>query len=86
VPDNVYRPRVKLLAEAATVPGPASIAELARALQNDVDLIYEWVYSNVSYYCLWNSNRGALGTLIDGIGGPFDQANFDGHIAASSGL
>jgi transglutaminase-like putative cysteine protease len=82
-----YRPRRKAEAKAAdtataetsvaetTVPGPASIAELARALKNNVDLIYEWVYSNVDYYPLWYSNKGALGTLIDRIAGPFDQTS-----------
>ncbi|HRM94667.1 MAG TPA: hypothetical protein PLO08_13770, partial [Alicycliphilus sp.] len=30
--------------------GPASIAELARALKNDVDLIYEYVHDNIGFY------------------------------------
>ena len=60
--------------EVTTVPGPASIAELARALKNDVDLIYEWMYSNVDYYCTYSTRKGALGALIDRSAGPFDQA------------
>ncbi len=67
-------PRLALPAEAPTVPGPASIVELARALRNNVDLIYEWVYSNVDFYCQIDTSKGALGTLIDRVAGPFDQA------------
>lgn len=53
------------LKAAGTVPAPPSIAELARALKYDVDLIYEWVYSNVDFYPVWGSHKGALGALID---------------------
>ena len=51
----------------------AYIAELARALRYDVDLIYEWVYSNVDFYPVWGAYKGALGTLIDKTATPFDQ-------------
>lgn len=76
---KVYRPVVEPAkrpkrAEVATVPAPPSIVELARGLKNDVDLIYEWVYSNVDFYCMWGLHKGALGTLIDGIGGSFEQS------------
>ena len=72
-PAGVYSPLAGL-PEFATVPAPASIVELARALKNDVDLIYEWVYSNVDFYCMWGLHKGALGTLIDRIGGSFEQS------------
>ncbi len=57
-----------------TVSGPPSIEELARALRNDVDLIYQFVHDNIEFYPLYGVQKGALGTLIDGLGNPFDQA------------
>lgn len=56
-----------------TVQSPASIAELARALKNDVDLIYYHVYNQIEYYPTFGLQKGGLGALIDGIGNPFDQ-------------
>ena len=67
--------RLKKAAMASnTVPGPASIAELARALKHDVDLIYEWVYSNVEFVPLFGSHKSTLGTLIDRCGNSFEQS------------
>jgi len=62
-----------------TVQGPASIVELARALNvgpagNGPQMMYEWVYSNIEWEAGWGANRGALGTLLDGMGTQFDQA------------
>ncbi len=56
-----------------TVQSPASIAELARALKNDVDLIYYHVYNQIEYYPTFGLQKGAMGALIDGIGNPWDQ-------------
>src|SRR5207247_530234 len=56
------------------VTAPASIAELARALKNDVNLIYEYVYTNIDYSPPYGLKKGALGTLLDGRGNDFDQA------------
>ena len=61
------------LASAAPV-GPASIAELARALKNDPDLIYEYVRNNIEYYPMWGVHKGAVGTILDNRGTAFDQA------------
>ena len=75
---NLYVPMEhKQLSAAAsnTVPGPASITELARALKNDPDLIYEWVYNNVEYHPTFGLEKGGLGCLIDGIGNSFDQCD-----------
>lgn len=55
------------------VEGPASIVELARALKNDPDLIFEWVYNNIDYHPVFGEAKGALGCLIDNCGGAFDQ-------------
>ncbi len=54
--------------------GPASIAELARALRNDPDLIYAYVRNTVDYYPVWGVQKGALGTILDNQGTAFDQA------------
>ena len=58
----------------AGVTAPASIAELARALKNDVNLIYEYVYTNIEYSPTYGVKKGALGTLLDGRGNDFDQS------------
>jgi len=60
---------------SSTAPtGPASIVELARALKNDPDLIYEYVHNNIEYYPIWGVQKGALGTILDNKGTAFDQA------------
>ncbi|KAB8333634.1 hypothetical protein SD80_012640 [Scytonema tolypothrichoides VB-61278] len=59
---------------AASPSSPASIAELARALKNDPDLIYEYVHNNIAYYPIFGVQKGALGTLLDHAGTDFDQA------------
>ena len=55
------------------VEGPASIVELARALKNDPDLIFQWVYNNVDFHPTFGEAKGALGCLIDNSGNAFDQ-------------
>ncbi len=62
-----------------TVQGPASIVELARALNvgpagNGPQLMYEFVANNIEWEPGWGANRGALGCLLDGMGNAFDQA------------
>jgi RHS repeat-associated protein len=66
----VARPNVA----SNTVEGPASIAELARALKNDPQLIYEWVYNNIDWEPNWGVQKGPLGCLLDGSGNAFDQS------------
>ncbi|MCC7483609.1 MAG: hypothetical protein IT529_01350, partial [Burkholderiales bacterium] len=56
------------------VTAPASIPELARALKYDVNLIYEYVYTNIEYSPTYGVKKGALGALLDGHGNDFDQA------------
>ena len=60
---------------ANTVPGPASIAELARALNNNVDLIFQYVYNNIEFHPTYGLQKGGLGTLISGNGNAFDQSD-----------
>lgn len=59
---------------AQTPPAPVEIVELARALKNDPDLIYEYVYNNIETLRQYGSAKGPLGALLDGKGTPFDQA------------
>ena len=53
---------------------PAEIAELARGLRYDPDLIYEFVHNNVSYSPIFGYRKGPAATLIDREGNSFDQA------------
>lgn len=59
---------------ASTVTGAPDLDELARALKNNVDLIYEFVGSNIDFLPTFGSQKGAWGTLVDGLGNSFDQA------------
>ena len=56
------------------VTAPASLPELARALKYDANLIYEYVYTNIEYSPTYGLKKGALGTLLDGVGNDMDQA------------
>jgi len=61
IADSIYRsPEVKAM---------------ARALDNDVDLIYAFVKSKIEITPLFGLQKGALGTLIDRHGTAFDQAD-----------
>uniref|UniRef100_UPI000837B470 RHS repeat-associated core domain-containing protein n=1 Tax=Thauera butanivorans TaxID=86174 RepID=UPI000837B470 len=66
--------------------GPASIAELARALKNDPDLIYEYVRNNIAYYPTWGIQKGAIGTLLDNQGTAFDQATLMVQLLREAGF
>jgi hypothetical protein len=62
-----------------TVQGPASIVELARALNvgaagEGPQLMYEWVYNNIEWEPGWGANKGDVGTIFDGMGCSMDQA------------
>ena len=58
----------------ATAQGSQEIAELARALQHDPELIYEYVHDNIDLDLGFGSLRGAVGTMLDGEGNSFDQS------------
>ncbi len=86
LPSNIYKKVPKKGATNAGVhaaapgfasnkaSGPASIAELARALDNDVRNIFAFVYNNIEFIPTYGSQKGALGTLVDGFGNAFDQS------------
>lgn len=53
---------------------PYEIVELARALKNDPDLIYDFVRNNIEITWSFGVQKGALGALVDRYGTAFDQA------------
>ncbi|MDJ0947046.1 MAG: DUF6531 domain-containing protein, partial [Kiloniellales bacterium] len=53
---------------------PPAVAELARGLRYDPDLIYEFVHDHVAYAPIFGLRKGPAGTLIDREGNSFDQA------------
>jgi RHS repeat-associated protein len=78
--DSYYAGRTVNATSLATLenisymPVPPEIVNLARALKNNPDLIYEFVQNNVNVNWMYGLQKGALGTLIDKSGTPFDQA------------
>ncbi|WP_080403843.1 RHS repeat-associated core domain-containing protein [Burkholderia ubonensis] len=54
--------------------GPASLDELARALRNHPDLIYQYVRNNIELDPVRGIHKGALGAVLDNYGSPADQA------------
>lgn len=75
----VYRPVATALSvqpgQAATVQSPASVSELARALKNDVDLIFYHVYNQIEFFPSYGLQKSSEATLLDGIGNAWDQAS-----------
>ncbi|HEU0225848.1 MAG TPA: transglutaminase domain-containing protein, partial [Steroidobacteraceae bacterium] len=51
------------------------LKELARALKNDPDRIYEFVRNHIAVEFRYGLAKGSLGALIDRSGTPFDQAH-----------
>jgi len=74
-PSKIYKPQGKKKGLASNiVQSPASIVELARALKNDPQLIFEHVYNNIDWEPGWGVMKGGLGALLDGCGNSFDQS------------
>lgn len=65
---------VSALASSATT-ATNEIIELARALQYDLKLIYDYVHNNIDYVPYFGSLKGATLTYLDGSGNDFDQAS-----------
>jgi RHS repeat-associated protein len=65
---------------------PIEIVTLAASLKCDLDLIYEYVYSNIEYEPLFGSNKGALGTLLDQRGNDVDQAQLFVALLNAAGI
>lgn len=66
-------------------PRPPEIVELARALKNDPDLIYEYVRNTIKVNFAHGLQKGALGAIIDHSGTPFDQAQLMVELLRQSG-
>ena len=64
---------------------PNEIVELARALNNNVDLIYEFVRNNVENAWMYGLQKGAAGALVDRSGTAFDQAKLMVDLLRQSG-
>jgi RHS repeat-associated protein len=54
---------------------PNEIIELARALGNNPDAIYDFVRNNIDITWMYGLHKGALGALVDRSGTSFDQAH-----------
>ncbi|HYG27019.1 MAG TPA: hypothetical protein VD906_08940, partial [Caulobacteraceae bacterium] len=59
--------------------------ELARALSNDPDLIYDFVRNNVSTEWAYGARKGEVGAIIDKSGTAFDQARLMVELLRQSG-
>lgn len=57
-----------------TTAPPNEIVELAAALNNNVDEIYDFVRNNVDTVFIFGAQKGPLGAIVDKSGTPFDQA------------
>lgn len=75
-----------------TVQGAASITEMARALAGSatgstaVGQIFEFVYNNIEWEPGWGVQKGALGSLMDGMGNSFDQSLLLANLLRSAGF
>lgn len=69
----------------ASPQGPASVAELARALSYDPDLIYQYVRNNIEFYPIFGVQKGSLGAVLDNQGTAYDQAMLMVDLLRASG-
>jgi RHS repeat-associated protein len=93
-----YRAKRKMPADAVRIgsalqtfgsvaanPLASYIADKARALRYDVDLIYEYVHDNIEFIPTYGLHKGGLGAMIDGSGNAFDQADLMVKLLRESG-
>jgi RHS repeat-associated protein len=62
------------------------VKELARALRNDPDLIYEHVRNNINFTPMFGLQHGAVGAILDGNGTAFDQAHLMVELLRAGGV
>ncbi len=67
-------------------PRAPEIKELARALKNDPNLIYEYLRNSIDTEFLFGAHKGPLGVIIDRSGTPFDQAELMVELLRESGF
>jgi RHS repeat-associated protein len=68
-----------------SAPTPNEIVELARALHNDPDEIYDFVRNYVDTVFIFGAQKGALGAIVDKSGTPFDQAQLMVNLLRQAG-
>ncbi len=83
---KIWQPPVIMNLASSTVQGAPSIIEMARALKNDPQLIYEFVYNNIEHAVGMGVMKGALGTLLDGFGNSFDQCSLLAALLRQAGF
>jgi RHS repeat-associated protein len=83
---KIWQPPVVMNLASSTVQGAPSIVEMARALKNDPQLIYEFVYNNIEHAVGMGVMKGALGTLLDGFGNSFDQCSLLAALLRQAGF
>lgn len=64
---------------------PPEIVEQARALSNDIDLIYEYVRNHIDVEFAYGLRKGALGAMTDQSGTPFDINVLFAELARQAG-
>ncbi len=69
----------------ASPQGPASIAELARALNYNPDVIFQYVHNNAEVYPIYGTQKGSFGTVLDNQGTVYDQAMLMVDLLRASG-
>ena len=58
---DATRTGISALSATAPLASMSSIPELARALKNNPDLIYEFVHDKIEFYPIWGVQKGAFG-------------------------
>jgi RHS repeat-associated protein len=76
---------IKAMGEGDATEATPEITELARALQYNPKLIYDYVHNHIKYVPYFGSLKGATLTLLDGSGNDFDQASLMIALLRASG-
>lgn len=88
LPTNIYVPTQRSfnsLLNTQTVLGAGSIAEQARALKNDVDLIFEFCNKQIEFAPNFGLHQGAKAALLAGIGNSFDTTELMVQLLRAAG-
>lgn len=78
------RPRASI--RTALASSITELAELARALKHDPDLIFEFVYNEIDYIPKFGFAKGGYGALVDRSGTAFDQSDLMVQLLRESGF
>jgi YD repeat-containing protein len=83
---TVWQPPAVLNLARNTVQGAPSILEMARALKNDPQLMYQFVYDNIEHQIGMGLAKGPLATLLDSIGNSFDLSSLLAALLRQAGF